>query len=491
MICRLAIALLLAAVLASAPLRAQDDPVAAALAQVRAEIAAERQALAQEQAAIAEARLSARAALEAQRERRHVAEREAVRVRQARAVDQSEFAREAAERQQFPQDIERIRSLLDSRLQDLQPLMQQLPYIQSNTGLYEPLRSRQVRPDYYQREEINVLIAYLGSAYQILLESASAGGPSTGAFGADGAYDPNLRVARVGWIGGVAYTAAGPRPLRFGPERVVPSVATLPPGVDAADLLRAADLSGGDLPVGLLLLDLSAGRSVASPPAALKSWREQILAGGAVVWPLLGIALLALLMVLERALAYARMRRRGARLEHDLPPLLRAGEFAQAEQRLAQADGPLPRVWRRGLHLLRAPHDTAEEAMQEAVLAEIPAIERFLSTLAVFAAIAPLLGLLGTVSGMIKTFDALALQGAGNAAALSGGISEALVSTWLGLLIAIPILLAHASLVRQARLLVGRLDQAALLVLEAAGLAAAPQDRHPATPPDAAPEVTT
>ena len=105
--------------------------------------------------------------------------------------------------------------------------------------------------------------------------------------------------------------------------------------------------------------------------------------------------------------------------------------------------------------------------IQEAILAEVPVLERFLSNLAVFAAVAPLLGLLGTVSGMIQTFETITLYGAGNAGMLSGGISEALITTETGLAVAIPILLAHAALARRAKVLIGHMDQAAMAILDA------------------------
>jgi biopolymer transport protein ExbB len=90
-----------------------------------------------------------------------------------------------------------------------------------------------------------------------------------------------------------------------------------------------------------------------------------------------------------------------------------------------------------------------------------------LSSLAVFAAIAPLLGLLGTVGGMIKTFEVITQHGTGNARLLADGISEALVTTQVGLAVAIPVLLLHAVLSRQAKKIVAKMEQLALTVLAA------------------------
>ena len=89
-------------------------------------------------------------------------------------------------------------------------------------------------------------------------------------------------------------------------------------------------------------------------------------------------------------------------------------------------------------------------------------LERGLGTIAIIAAVAPLLGLLGTVSGMIKTFKLMTIFGAGDASAVSGGISEALVTTELGLVVAIPALLLHASLQRKVKSHVAQHEELAI-----------------------------
>ena len=90
---------------------------------------------------------------------------------------------------------------------------------------------------------------------------------------------------------------------------------------------------------------------------------------------------------------------------------------------------------------------------------EKPFLRRYLSGIAVLAAVSPLFGLLGTVTGMITTFDVITLFGTGNARALAGGISEALITTQSGLLVAIPGLFMSAFLIRRADSLENRLDE--------------------------------
>ena len=87
--------------------------------------------------------------------------------------------------------------------------------------------------------------------------------------------------------------------------------------------------------------------------------------------------------------------------------------------------------------------ETLELKLNEAVLKETPALENSLTLLKIIAAVAPLLGLLGTVTGMILTFQAITIFGAGDPKAMAGGISSALVTTVLGLCVAIPTLLLH------------------------------------------------
>lgn len=97
--------------------------------------------------------------------------------------------------------------------------------------------------------------------------------------------------------------------------------------------------------------------------------------------------------------------------------------------------------------------------LDEAILKEMPKIQRGLSTLALLAAVSPLLGLLGTVTGIIETFQSITLYGTGDPRVMSGGISQALVTTVMGLLVAIPLLLFHSFLSSKSNTLVQILDE--------------------------------
>jgi len=122
---------------------------------------------------------------------------------------------------------------------------------------------------------------------------------------------------------------------------------------------------------------------------------------------------------------------------------LKAGEMDGAHLRTLKQSSPLGRILAAGLGNAYHGREVMKESIQEAAGHVVHDLERYLNTLGTIAAIAPLLGLLGTVVGMIKVFAEIMTQGTGNASALAGGISEALITTAAGLSVAIPALVMH------------------------------------------------
>lgn len=135
------------------------------------------------------------------------------------------------------------------------------------------------------------------------------------------------------------------------------------------------------------------------------------------------------------------------------------GVAKQQKQTEINLNNPLGRILSVYSDELAQDVETLSLKLDEAILREIPKIERGLITLAILAAIAPMLGLLGTVSGMIETFQSITLFGTGDPKLMSGGISQALVTTELGLAVAIPILLIHSALSSKSNRLVQILDE--------------------------------
>jgi biopolymer transport protein ExbB len=120
---------------------------------------------------------------------------------------------------------------------------------------------------------------------------------------------------------------------------------------------------------------------------------------------------------------------------------------------------------RAGVENLAEPRDIVEEVMYETILVTRLRLNRFIPFVAIAAAAAPLLGLLGTVTGIINTFKLITVFGSGDVKTLSGGISEALITTEFGLIVAIPSLLLSAFLSRKARGVIDRMEGIALSFL--------------------------
>ena len=160
------------------------------------------------------------------------------------------------------------------------------------------------------------------------------------------------------------------------------------------------------------------------------------------------------------------------------------GKKKQAEATARGISGTAGEMMMVGVNNFHRKRRALEELLYEKMLGIRPKLERFLPFLAVTAAAAPLMGLLGTVMGMIKTFKLITEFGTGDAKSLSSGISEALVTTELGLVVAIPILIIHGILTRMSRGRIGRMEAAAMAFLN--GMAS---NEAPSPDPEPKPKV--
>ncbi len=124
-------------------------------------------------------------------------------------------------------------------------------------------------------------------------------------------------------------------------------------------------------------------------------------------------------------------------------------------------NNPLGRIMKVYIKNREVDTETLGLKFDEAILKEIPPIKRGLSTIVLLASVTPLLGLLGTVTGIIETFQSITLYGTGDPRVMSGGISQALVTTVLGLVVAIPLLLLHSFLLSRSNSLIQILDEKA------------------------------
>ena len=130
-----------------------------------------------------------------------------------------------------------------------------------------------------------------------------------------------------------------------------------------------------------------------------------------------------------------------------------------AESAAADSANPLGRVLKVGKDNFDKDIDTLELKLAEAIMAERPAIEQGIGFIKIISVIAPLAGLLGTVTGMIVTFQMITLYGTGDPKLMAGGISQALVTTVLGLLVAIPTSLLHSFTQSSARGIISILEE--------------------------------
>jgi len=193
-------------------------------------------------------------------------------------------------------------------------------------------------------------------------------------------------------------------------------------------------------------------------------------AGGPVGLVILALGAIAMLLVLVRAWSLLGLGRSAAAVLDAIEAPLRAGDLGAAEAAAKGVGGAGAAVAVTVLGARTQPHETLEDVASEALLGAEPKLQRFGTPISVIAAVAPLLGLLGTVTGMIATFEIITNVGTGNPKLLSGGISEALVTTQLGLIVAIPALLLGNLLGARAERVRGQLEQSALAVLNAVGL---------------------
>lgn len=199
----------------------------------------------------------------------------------------------------------------------------------------------------------------------------------------------------------------------------------------------------GVLPVDILQNRYSEALLTGGRRDWLQAVRAFAAAGGPVLVPLLVIVVWGLVLIVNRLVTYTTRHRRDYRFMNSAVTLLEQGDREQAAQVASERKSVLARILAECLKHSRWSRGSAEKAIRELLLAEMPVLDKHLDTLAVLAAAAPLLGLLGTVTGMIEMFEAITRFGTGDPKLLAGGISEALITTEVGLSIAIPVLLVH------------------------------------------------
>jgi len=271
---------------------------------------------------------------------------------------------------------------------------------------------------------------------QEMTESGKVVTYRTRAIGADG-NESERDVTRVGVFNAVS----GGKFLLHLPE--TGGLQELPRQPSQRYRALAAQLDGASSGVVPMAVDPSRG-SVLSLLVQVPDLVERIQQGRLVGYIIIGLAAVGLLLALERMLYLAVV---GWRMKRQL------------KKEIPSPRNPLGRV----LSVYRdnpgVDTETLELMIDESIVKDTPRLQRGLSAIKILAMIAPLLGLLGTVTGLIETFQAITLFGTGDPKLMAGGISQALVTTVLGLMVAIPLILFHSGLLGKSRQLVGILEQ--------------------------------
>jgi biopolymer transport protein ExbB len=276
--------------------------------------------------------------------------------------------------------------------------------------------------------------------------------------------DGKLAAGKFAIIGPVAIFASddgaqvGLSELQVGsPE---PSVIDI--GGEFKDPIKQITATGsGELP-----LDASLGSAI-KIAATKETLPQHVKKGGPVMVPIILLAIAAFTTALIKWIQLAGIpRAKGEDLQKALD-LLNRGDRAQAVAFASGLKGPGGDLLRTAVENVDEPRELLEERLFEKLLDVKPRLERMLPFIAVTASTEPLLGLLGTVTGIINTFKLITVFGTGDPKLLSSGISEALITTEFGLYFAIPALLIHALLSRKVKTLLGSLEQIAVGFLNA------------------------
>lgn len=194
---------------------------------------------------------------------------------------------------------------------------------------------------------------------------------------------------------------------------------------------------------------------------------ELVVAGGWLMLPIVLCSIIVLGICIEKYLALNPQKIAPQHLLAQVWGWLKNNQMNPSRLAELRSTSPLGLILAAGLSNSRHGRDVMKESIEEAASKVIHDLERYLNPLGTIAAVAPLLGLLGTVIGMIKVFNEIMIAGTGNAGVLAGGISEALITTAAGLTVAIPALIMHRYYVRRIDSIVVTLEQEAVKLVDA------------------------
>jgi biopolymer transport protein ExbB len=183
-----------------------------------------------------------------------------------------------------------------------------------------------------------------------------------------------------------------------------------------------------------------------------------LLKGGPVMWPLFLCAIISVAVMIERFISITRAAKDNEGLLDTIREQLKKGRIKEAQALASEADGPVAQLIASGLRASHMDADEIERQMEELALREQPVLYRRLGVLDTIITLSPLLGLLGTVTGMIRAFHVVGTQGLNGATAITGGVAEALIATATGLAIAIVTLVGYNYLTEKVKEIIADME---------------------------------
>jgi len=202
---------------------------------------------------------------------------------------------------------------------------------------------------------------------------------------------------------------------------------------------------------------------------------EIVKAGGIMMGPIILASIVTAAIFLERLWTLQTKRVLPAELTEKVWRWVEQGQIQDKHIAALQQNSPLGKILAAGLANRHRDRVVIREAIEDTGRHVVHELDRFIGTVGTIASLSPLMGLLGTVFGMIRTFNAITVSGIGNPASLAGGIAEALITTAAGLTVAIPALLAYKYLRGRVQTLVVQMEKEAIKLVE--GLEAQSRDR--------------
>ncbi len=231
-----------------------------------------------------------------------------------------------------------------------------------------------------------------------------------------------------------------------------------PTVIDLGDKRRRSVRALAESALGMLPVDASLGNAL-KIAATEDTFLEHLKKGGPVMVPILGLGVAALLIALFRWMNLSQNRLVSPEDLQLVLSCIKADNVQKAKEHAAKIKGVVGDILTTAIENCQEKTEYIEEILYERMLSAKPSLQRMLPFIALTAATAPLLGLLGTVTGMINTFNMITIFGTGDPRMLSAGISEALITTKFGLVVAVPALICHAVVSRKAKGILGSMEQ--------------------------------